>query len=73
MFHGILQKSGFIPNRIFPKYDPNDYVDLPQIAKDIAHRGMMPTTDWAIKNGEEIYYSSLFSMYFFVDHQWGNP
>ena len=55
-----------------PKYDPNDYVDLPQIAKDIAHRGMMPTTDWAIKNGEWKYIIQAYlACVSFVDHQVG--
>ena len=55
-----------------PKYDPNDYDDLPQIAKDIAYRGMMPTTDWAIKNGEWKYIVQAYlACISFVDHQVG--
>ena len=55
-----------------PKYDPNDYDDLPQIAKDIADREMMPTTDWAIKNGEWKYIIQAYlACVSFVDHQVG--
>ena len=59
-------------NISLPKYDPNDYDDLPQISKDIAYRGMMPTTDWAIKSGE---WKNIVQAYLacvsFVDHQVG--
>ena len=55
-----------------PKYDPDDYDDLPKIAKDIAYKGMMPTTDWAIKNGEWKYIIQAYlACVSFVDHQVG--
>ena len=31
---------------------PNDFDDLPEIAKRVAYKGMMPTTEWAIQSGE---------------------
>jgi len=57
---------------ILPTYDPNDLDDLPEIAKEIAFKGMMPTTDWAIKSGE---WKNIVQAYLacisFVDHQVG--
>ena len=51
---------------ILPNYDPNDLDDLPEIAKEIAFKGMMPTTDWAIKKwGVEEHCPSLSGLYFF--------
>lgn len=35
-----------------PPYFKNDLDDVPQIAKAIAEHPMMPTTEWAIENGE---------------------
>ena len=55
-----------------PIYDPHDLDDLPEIAKEIAFKGMMPTTDWAIENGE---WRNIVQAYLacisFVDHQVG--
>jgi arylsulfatase A-like enzyme len=55
-----------------PSYLPNDWDDLPEIAKQIAFKGMMPTTDWAIESGE---WSKIVQAYLacisFVDHQVG--
>jgi iduronate 2-sulfatase len=55
-----------------PQYDPDDFNDLPEIAKRIAYKGMMPTTDWAIESGEwrNIVHSYL-ACISFVDHQVG--
>jgi arylsulfatase A-like enzyme len=51
---------------------PNDFDDLPEIAKRIAYKGMMPTTDWAIQSGE---WKNIVQAYLacisFVDHQVG--
>lgn len=59
-------------NISLPTYDPNDHDDLPEIAKKIAFKGMMPTTDWAIKTGE---WKNIVQAYLacisFVDHQVG--
>ncbi|MPY86302.1 MAG: sulfatase-like hydrolase/transferase [Luteitalea sp.] len=35
-----------------PPYLPNDDDDIPPIGRDLAAVPMMPTTEWAIKNGE---------------------
>jgi iduronate 2-sulfatase len=55
-----------------PSYWPNDFDDLPEIAKRIAYKGMMPTTDWAIESGE---WKNIVQAYLacvsFVDHQVG--
>tara|TARA_B100001059_G_scaffold35659_2_gene28745 strand:- start:9635 stop:11092 length:1458 start_codon:yes stop_codon:yes gene_type:complete len=55
-----------------PSYLPNDWDDLPEIAKQIAFKGMMPTTDWAIESGE---WSKIVQAYLacvsFVDQQVG--
>jgi arylsulfatase A-like enzyme len=55
-----------------PSYLPNDFDDLPEIAKRIAYKGMMPTTDWAIQSGE---WKNIVQAYLacisFVDHQVG--
>ena len=55
-----------------PSYLANDWDDLPEIAKQIAFKGMMPTTDWAIENGE---WSKIVQAYLacisFVDKQVG--
>jgi len=55
-----------------PQYDPDDFNDLPEIAKRIAYKGMMPTTDWAIESGEwrNIVHAYL-ACISFVDHQVG--
>ena len=55
-----------------PSYLPNDWDDLPEIAKQIAFKGMMPTTDWAIESGQ---WKKIVQAYLacisFVDHQVG--
>lgn len=55
-----------------PSYLPNDFDDLPEIAKRIAYKGMMPTTDWAIQSRE---WKNIVQAYLacisFVDHQVG--
>jgi len=61
------------PQKItLPPYLPNDWDDLPEIAKRIAFKGMMPTTDWAIENDE---WKNIVQAYLacvsFVDHQVG--
>jgi arylsulfatase A-like enzyme len=49
-----------------PSYLPNDWDDLPEIAKQIAFKGMMPTTDWAIESGEwSKIVQALFGLCFF--------
>lgn len=39
-------------NIVLPPYLRNDLDDVPEISKKIADHPMMPTTEWAIKNGE---------------------
>jgi len=55
-----------------PSYEANDFDDLPEIAKQIAFKGMMPTTDWAIENNQ---WKKIIQAYLacisFVDHQVG--
>lgn len=55
-----------------PSYEANDFDDLPEIAKRIAFKGMMPTTDWAIENNQ---WKKIIQAYLacisFVDHQVG--
>ena len=55
-----------------PPFLPNDFDDLPEIAKKVAYKGMMPTTNWAIEGGE---WKNIIQAYLacisFVDHQVG--
>lgn len=39
-------------NIVLPPYLRNDLEDVPEISKRIADHPMMPTTEWAIENGE---------------------
>lgn len=57
---------------VLPEYIANDLDDLPEMARRVAFKGMMPTTDWAIESGE---WSKIVQAYLacisFVDHQVG--
>jgi arylsulfatase A-like enzyme len=55
-----------------PPYNPDDWVDLPEIAAQIDELPMMPTTEWAITNHE---WKNIITAYLacvaFVDHYVG--
>lgn len=63
----------FNPDKIaLPAYKPDDFDDLPAIAREIMDVPMMPTTEWLMEKGEfaNVIHAYLACMAF-VDHQVG--
>jgi arylsulfatase A-like enzyme len=63
----------FNPDKIaLPPYKPDDFDDLPAIARQIMEVPMMPTTEWLLEKGE---FQNVIHAYLaciaFVDHQVG--
>ena len=55
-----------------PPFNPDDYDDIPEIAKQVTTLPQMPDFDWVVKNGywKEIVHAYL-SCVMFMDHQVG--
>ncbi|MCC5932088.1 MAG: sulfatase [Cyclobacteriaceae bacterium] len=63
----------FNPNNIaLPPYKPDDFDDLPSIAREIMEVPMMPTTEWLMEQGELVnVIHAYLACIAFVDHQVG--